>query len=835
MFHLGEITVDLERREIRAPGQPAQPLTPNEHRLLEVLVAHANTAVTRQVLLEALGYRPGLTTRAVSHAVLRIRRKIEDDPANPRHLHTIYGVGYRLDIGSSLTTEADVEADVDVDVDVEADSSFLGRASDIHRLSDAMGASRLVTVLGPAGVGKTTLAQRYIRSVDRALFVELAGVADHTGLSRSVASALGISLRKGQLLRSLRARRDLLLVLDNAEHLIREVTSVLPAWLSETRIRVLVTSRRVLGLDAEHVLPLAPLSVASSMALFQARAPGTAGGAALEKLVKQLDQLPLAIELAAGRSDLLTVEQISARLGQRFKTLRSHRPGLPLRQASMWAALDSSWEQLSDGEREVMSACAMFTAPFPIEAVEAMLPDGDVLSRLSVLRGASMLSVSDGLPRMLQSIRDFARARTPGPAASVLAVRHAAWVLAQAEAHARGLHRGGWTSGIAGLKALEPELMAIWQQHDTAPPERLARAAMALDALWVQDAPIDQHRALMDKAWRLPGLPDPVRARLTALLGRLLSDLSQHAAAAALFDTAEGMSSDQSTGLMIRRLRASLYIRTRELDRATQELEETLATAQAVRDPWHEGMVLAELSRVYQHSGQLDRSESLALRALALLLKTGHQFGVGCLYEQLGRLLCERGELAGAIAEYQRSNAIWTALGMPAAVAENGINLGSVLLHRREPGTDTVLSTFDPAAARSFLLPARRRLQEAGHPIPELFALVNLVRAAIFLDSRDEAEHLCTAAQALLLRSQALPLLRWLVPILHARVAWLRGEAAAVTHLRRGRRILRETEMADAALIGQVAEALATGSPPPALSASDLRRSELLRLLAELA
>jgi len=302
-----------------------------------------------------------------------------------------------------------------------APEHFLGREEDVTAVLKALSTRQLVTITGPGGVGKTTLAQAVAaRSRRPAVYVAaLADVAPGADLIRVLLDALGSPpVAEADSRRSLGAALaspGTFLVLDNCEHVAEEVADLIGPFLAScTGLRVLATSRRPLDLGAEHVHRLQPLDHASSAGLFRVRALAARPGqmideADLELLLDRLEGIPLAIELAAARTRTLSVGQILARLPGRPDLLTGAR-NAPARQRTLTAVIQWSWNLLDAAERRGLARLAVLADGFTLAAAEALIGVG-AADILDALVAHSLLSVRDhGVPRfhMLVTVRDFA-------------------------------------------------------------------------------------------------------------------------------------------------------------------------------------------------------------------------------------------------------------------------------------------------------------------------------------------------------------------------------------------------------------------------------------------
>ena len=298
---------------------------------------------------------------------------------------------------------------------------FLGREADVSGVLKALSTHHLVTLTGPGGVGKTTLAQVVAaRSRRPAVYVvALAEVSPGADLARVVLDAIGGSaVVNGDPHRDLAAalsQPGTVLVLDNCEHLADEMADLIGSLLGACPdLRVLATSRRPLDLAAEHVHRLEALNAASSAKLFRARALAARPGQViddddLDELLTRLEGIPLAIELAAARTRSLSVGQIAERLPGRPDLLTAARDA-PARQRTLRAVIEWSWNLLDASERRALARLALLSDGFTLAAAEALV-GAQAADLLDALVSHSLLVVRDhGLPRfhMLVTVRDFA-------------------------------------------------------------------------------------------------------------------------------------------------------------------------------------------------------------------------------------------------------------------------------------------------------------------------------------------------------------------------------------------------------------------------------------------
>jgi len=535
--------VDLARRLVRREDQD-RTLTTKETELLGYLSERMSTDISReQLLTDVWGYRPGVMSRTADTTVQRLRAKIERDPANPRHLLTVHGFGYRFEplLGVPLGPEPSPEEatpEGPSPTNLRPDPGrFVGRTDErAHLLGLLTGGARVVTVLGSGGTGKTRLAREV--GMDLAdtgafpggvWFCDLTESRDTAHVLRVVGRVLDVPLGQSAGLRDPveRIGRDLLargatvLVLDNAEQVLEEAAPLFAGWVDGLpAVRFLITSRERLRIGPEVLLELSPLDEDSAIELFLERAatarprftPDETVRATAKRITQRLDHLPLAIELVAPRIAVLAPEVILARLEDRFRLARSARRDLPARQRTLRAALDWSWELLTPAEQTALAQCAVFRGGFLSEDAEEVVSFEDmtnapwvpdVLQALldkSLLRSYEPEDVpGDTRLGMLESIREYASAQLEDSGDGPGTVdRHRRVVLARADRLAPELLGSDGVRAFRRLALESDNLAAVMDQSDG--PETTARAALMLQEVLVIRGPAGEHRALLDGA-----------------------------------------------------------------------------------------------------------------------------------------------------------------------------------------------------------------------------------------------------------------------------------------------------------------------------------------------
>lgn len=406
---------------------------------------------------------------------------------------------------------------------------FVGREEELAELDRALTRSRLVTLFGPGGAGKTRLAAEYALRSERAgrpvRFVELSSLPGDADLAETVAAALGVSRpplteppsagwdRLDQLAAALSEERTLL-VLDNCEHLVDEVAVFVHRLLDRCPgLAVLATSREPLALPGEALCPLGPLPVpaspddaaeSASVQLFRDRAglvrPGFTVDAdtvrAVVEICRRLDGLPLAIELAAARMRTMTVQQVADRLDDRFRLLSGSRASTA-RHRTLRAVLDWSWHLLEDAERALARRLSVMVGDATAESAArvcagADLPPEDVLYLLSSLAEKSLVRVVERPPgearyRMLETTRAYCRERLV-EAGELAATENActAYFLELAERAAEGLRGADQPRALALLDAEHDNLVrSLGRAVDADDTATAVRFCLALTWYWV--------------------------------------------------------------------------------------------------------------------------------------------------------------------------------------------------------------------------------------------------------------------------------------------------------------------------------------------------------------
>ena len=381
-------------------------------------------------------------------------------------------------------------------------SSFIGRARELEQTAAALGEARVVTLIGVGGVGKTRLALQVAGQVlpgfgDGAWLCELAPIRDAAGVDGAVAAVFSVTARGGQSTRDALVEflrnKELLLVLDNCEHLLAGAAAL--ATLLErscARLVILATSREGLGIDGERLVPVPPFAApdadadletitdAEAVRLFADRAAAVKPGfmvtaenaAALAAVVRRLDGVALAIELAAARVPAMTPAELARRLDRRFAVLAGGRRGAVERHQTLRAAIDWSFELLTEPEQRLLGRLAVFAGGCTLQAAETVcsgdgIDPGAVFDLLAGLVARSLVVAEQSGPqsryRLLETIRQYGEERLDQAGETERwRARHAGYYagfLRQVREHDRGRDEVFWA---IRLSAEQDNLLAAW-------------------------------------------------------------------------------------------------------------------------------------------------------------------------------------------------------------------------------------------------------------------------------------------------------------------------------------------------------------------------------------
>jgi predicted ATPase/DNA-binding CsgD family transcriptional regulator len=565
-------------------------------------------------------------------------------------------------------------------------TSFVGRAAVLDEIADQLGKYRLVTLTGPGGAGKTRLADEVAKQVagrfaDGVWLAELAGVRDPAQVAAAVAAALGIrdlpAMPAADAVAHALGRRQLLLVLDNCEHVIGAAAELCGRLLlGADDVRVLATSREPLRLGGEARYRLAPLTLPDSdnaadpdgseaVALFADRARRADASFALDRetapvvarLVARLDGMPLAIELAAARVEALGVVQLLNRIDDRFTLLEAGDRLAAPRQRSLAATVEWSYRLLDERERRVFRALSVFPGPFTLEGAEAVT-EADSGPAVLHLVDCSLLvpprAGPDGRSRyvMLETLRAYGAGllATAGEGDAVAAAL-AGYALRVAQDAMAAVTAGA--DEVAAARWLDAEDATLRQvlewamEHDAAVAYQLA---VALAWWWqVRGRLAGQVPLLREAVGRAPAGSDAWCIGHT-WLGQASLDSADPAGALRHFTAVRDAIGDRGPFSLLARClsgRAATLLTMGRIAEAAGDARRSLALAREGEYPVAEALALAVLSLVACVAG--DRQGAVQLARQAEQLTAGrHDPTVRVCGHVLTTVLIEADDLAAA-------------------------------------------------------------------------------------------------------------------------------------------------------------------------------------------
>jgi non-specific serine/threonine protein kinase len=571
-------------------------------------------------------------------------------------------------------------------------TSFVGREREVAQVADLLATTRLLTLTGPGGVGKTRLAVAAATAVrrdyaDGIWFVDLAPLGDPALVLPTIARAFDVAERPDQRpaarLRAALAGRELLLVLDNCEQVLAAGPEVAALLGGAPRLRVLATSRERLRLAGERVFAVAPLAVpdparppvapelaaVAAVDLFVQRARlvrhdfalTSENAAAVAEICARLEGLPLALELAAAWSAVLAPDALLKRLDRRLALLTRGPLDLPARQRAMRATIDWSYDLLGPDERALFRRMAVFVGGCALQDAEAVTDatgvGTDLLTGLAALVDKSLLrqeAGADGEPRfgMLEMLREYGLERLEGDGeAELVQGRHAARFRALAEAADRELAGPRGEDWLARLEAEHNNLRAALEWAiERGEAELGLRLGAALWRFWQVRGHFTEGRRwlgriLTDRARELAALCGPALTGAGALAWKQRDYASAHA----LLDDGiaacreSGDRRTLATALKFQGL-VALYQREPDHGQATLRFEESLELRRALGDRDGVASCLNDLAIVALEQGDYGHASRFLEESLCLCRESGHRYGLTFVLTNLGLTSLGRGD-----------------------------------------------------------------------------------------------------------------------------------------------------------------------------------------------
>jgi predicted ATPase/DNA-binding winged helix-turn-helix (wHTH) protein len=671
VYESGQWQVDLGRRELLASGV-AVPIGARAFEIIEVLVLAANELVTKTVLMDRIwpGAMVGENTLQVH--ISAIRRAFGQDRAM---LKTASGRGYRL-LGSWMprhqgSVTAPVAALLTSEPGTAQANNFpliagrlIGRAEAARHVRDLVSAYRVVTLTGPGGIGKTSLAIEAVRDLVSSFagggwFVELASLSNPDLVPTAVASALGLKL-SGEISTESVARavgaQHLLIVLDNCEHVIDAVAAMIERFTrSCPHTTVLITSREVLRIDGEAVFRVPPLDVPdlgqetpdrilghSAVELFIARTtametertPRTEDLASVAAICRHLDGIPLAIELAAASAAMLGIAHVARGLRDRFALLTHGRRTALARQRTLRATLDWSHDLLPEAERRSLRRLAVFPAGFTVDAAAAVMTD----------TGPDAGAAMDGIANLVMKSL-VAQDKTSDTSRWYLLETVRAYALEKLAQHG--------------------EVDTVAERHAIYFRDLLAPVSGAMARLPDEDVErgvreIDNVRAALD--WCFSSTGDPaIGVDLTVAYAPvwrylMLMNECRERCERALLSLEPGAAANRRPRMQLQiALANAMFITLGASERAKIILTEALDTADTLNDINGQARALTSLRTLYVHRGEFGSVRSVTERIAEIANRSEDSIGRRAAWRQIGITLLTSGKPREAQQYFERA------------------------------------------------------------------------------------------------------------------------------------------------------------------------------------
>ncbi len=559
---------------------------------------------------------------------------------------------------------------------------LIGRTEDITAVSGLLssGQEPLVTLAGPGGTGKTRLALAVAERVvsffaDGVFFVDLSALVNPSLVAASIARVLSVRETPGrsvekELIDHL-ASKKMLLVLDNFEQVMDAASGLSSLLGGAAALQVLVTSRERLRITGERVVAVSALSVppagsqsgvdevvdSPAVALFVARAQAVKADFALTEvnagdvagICRRLDGLPLAIELAAARINLLSPAVLLSRLDQKLKVLSAGRREAPDRQRSLRGAIAWSYQLLSAEEQRLFRRLGVFAAGWSLDAAEAVCDRGDldldVLDGLGSLVDKSLIRASATIDErftMLETIRDFVVEQLQESAeVAELRLAHAQYfqaVAQQAEQHLIGGHQGEWLDRL-DLEHDNFRAALAWSIEQA--PELAGQTASALWRFWDVRGHVTEGRQWLDRVLNEIQLPSPERMRASQGAATLADSQDDHQQAIAHAQQALALARDLGDNTEAARALIGLgavWLQQGDVDRASSAIEEAAALAQVTTNRHLQVRALCNLGNVRAAQQRDDEAISLYEDGAAIAESSGDKRGLMMTLISLGEV-----------------------------------------------------------------------------------------------------------------------------------------------------------------------------------------------------
>jgi non-specific serine/threonine protein kinase len=728
-YRFGEFEADPAAYELRRNGRRVR-LARQPMDLLLLLIERRQELVTREAMAKQLWGSEVFTDvdAGIHTAILRIRQVLGDSSEAPHFVQTVSGKGYRFIAPVEVVVlpsparlpgvePGDERVPEPRRHNLPAElTSFVGRGKELRELSRMLTSSRLLSLTGAGGVGKTRLGVQLARELierfpDGVWLVDLAPLTLPDLLAQTIAMALGVRESRERSMRDalVDALRDqrLLLVLDTCEHLIEACAALVEQLLNEApALRVIATSREALAVPGEIVYRVPSLSLpdaaipplaetpseSEAIQLFVDRAMSIdpefrAHDAPIDtiaRICRRLDGIPLAIELAAARIAVLSPEQLESRLQDRFRLLTGGARTAVARQRTLEATVDWSHQLLSDQERVLFRRLAVFPASLTLKAAEKIcaghgIDPGEVLDLLAKLVAKSLLlfervRAGERRYRMLETVRHYARDRLveAGEIDDLLRCHFSYFWTEFRSAHT--ILRGA--GQVQCLKRLDRELENVRAALDYGfGPSRVSEdgveLAGALFWFWTKRGMFEEGRVWLERATAVEARPE-LRARASIGLAHMHYFQGHHAAvrehAAAALSAAGEVGDDWAVSVALF-LQALTAFELGEHDVAQARAEQARDVAAAGCEVVEQGGPLVVMANIALVRGDQARAAELFNASIAVHRQGGDAWGLATLLAVTTGLYIARGELEDAHGKVSEALSLYQQLEDPHGVA----------------------------------------------------------------------------------------------------------------------------------------------------------------------
>jgi predicted ATPase/class 3 adenylate cyclase len=592
-------------------------------------------------------------------------------------------------------------------------NSFVGRQSAMEQVRQLLANSRLLTLMGMGGLGKSRLSLQVAAIVmedypDGVWFVELAPLSDPRSVVQAVATAVGVREEPGGTLLDTLARyvrdKKMLIVLDNCEHLVHECAQLVKALLQAgPGLRVLASSRDSLRIAGETVLHLPPLPTPpadprqtpetlmqlESVRLFVERAAAAQpsfrlndkNAAAVAEICRRLDGIPLALELAAARTRAMPVERICERLQDRFRLLTSQDRTVLPRQQTLRALIDWSYDLMSSSEQALFRRLSVFSGGWTLEAAESVcgtqgIDTADILDLLANLIEKSLvvLDAEGSRYRMLETVRQYAVERlAQSGEATTLRGRHLDWCIELADNARKELVGKDQARWLDRLDAERDNLLVAhrWCGETDGGATRGLRFVHALKIYWYQRGLLTLgHQLTFESLARTPAQERTVeRCQALIDLGQIESFMGRHAEARRHLDESLAIARELDDRSCLAAVLQPLGLASAgmgDLDQAIRYFDEAIAVARSIANPRQLAAALNCRAQVARQQRDFDPAAVLYTEALEIARHQRDAESAAIVQLNLAMIAIEQSKLSEARDHLQQALATALAVGSQA-------------------------------------------------------------------------------------------------------------------------------------------------------------------------